>query len=72
MIRELFANLDDFLALVMSAGFANTVSEIISTTLGALSKARKGQLPNAGTSLISASLGCFSLRNCHFELLLVL
>ena len=44
---ELLANLDDFLTLVIAAGFANAVCKVESAALGALSEARKGQLPNA-------------------------
>lgn len=70
-VCELLANLDDFLTLVMTAGFAYAVSKIVSAALGALSEARKGQLPCAGTSLISASLRHFSLRYCHLKTLLL-
>ena len=64
---ELFANLDDFLTLVITAGFANAVCKVESAALGALSEVRKGQLPNVGTSLVSASLRYFSLRYCHLK-----
>ena len=55
-VCELLANLDDFLTLVIAACFAYAVCKVESAAFGALSEARKGQLPCAGTSLVSASL----------------
>ena len=57
---------ENLLAVVRAAVAANAVSKIELAALGALNNARSFKLPNAGTSLVSASLRGFSLRYCHF------
>ena len=60
----------NLLAIVRAAVAANTVSKIVLAALGALNDARSLELPNAGTSFVSASLRGLSLRYCHFCILL--
>lgn len=66
--HRLFFCLNDFLAVVIAASLANTVSKLESTALRALYETRKIQLPCAGASLVSTRFRYFSLRYCHFDI----
>ncbi len=58
-------NIENFLAVIVTASLANAVISYILTALGALCHAGKNKLPIVRTSLVSASLRYFSLRYCH-------
>ena len=55
----------NFLAVIGSAIFANSVRKIVFAALGAFSHAGKVKLPNVGTSFVTSCLRYFSLRYCH-------
>ena len=57
--------LDDLNAVIVAASVANTVRTSILAAMCALYKSGSFQLPNVGTSLISAGFRCFCLRYCH-------
>ena len=69
-LSDLRFGLDDLLAVVRTACSAYTVCKVELSALRALYHSGKVKLPNVGTSLISAGLGCFSLRYCHVKHLL--
>ena len=61
-LRVLFYN---FLAVICSASFANSVGKIVFTALGAFCHAGKVKLPNVRTSFVTSCLRYFFLRYCH-------
>jgi hypothetical protein len=64
-MSRIFFFSNDLLAIVVTASAAYTVSQVVFTTVGTLYHARHIELPNVGTSLVSSSLGYFSLRYSH-------
>lgn len=56
---------NNFLAIVRTAFFANSVRKNEFSALGAFYDAGDGELPVVRTSFISASFGYFFLRYCH-------
>lgn len=62
-----FNCLDDLLAVVVAAGLANAVSNIVFAAMRTLNHAGHIKLPYIGTSLVASCFRCFSLRYSHDE-----
>ena len=62
---RLFFDLDDFLTVISSASFANSVRQIVFSAFRALYHAGEIQLPYVGASPVTSCLRYFSLRYSH-------
>ena len=60
-----FSCLNNLLAVIVTAGLAYAVSNIVFAAMRALYHAGHFELPDVGTSLVTSRLGCFSLRYSH-------
>ena len=60
-----FLRSDNLLAVIVTAATAYPMRKIVFTTVRALYHAGHIELPNVGTSFVSACLRCFSLRYSH-------
>jgi hypothetical protein len=63
---SLFANLDNFDALVVATLATNLMGHLEFATLRTFHQRRSLQLPNVRTAFIATGFGLFSLGYCHF------